>query len=191
MLDFGALVSSSCRSFVLRYLHRHVSSAAAIETGLSQNTLVVAGAIDQVCGALACGNIAPEWSAQVQGRAGTVGYHCRPILNENSRIPCHIHAIPNSIAYSHGIHRACVQVVYGHGCQFCFHVEFGLPGLDLRTIEQRGQSVPPGSDGLVMLPHLAGALFPNTIRLHGRIFRDHAGAHAGHFVLPSWKRLRS
>jgi xylulokinase len=96
MLDFGGIAVEQLPELCAPgTCIGHVSCAAAAETGLSQNTLVVAGALDQVCGALACGNVAPgmvtESTGSVLAMLATIP---ASILDENRHIPCHIHAIP-------------------------------------------------------------------------------------------------
>lgn len=74
-----------------------MSGSAARETGLSQNTRVVAGAIDQVCAAIAAANIAPGIVSESTGSVlALLATTSEPILNEKCRIPCHIHALPDT-----------------------------------------------------------------------------------------------
>jgi xylulokinase len=55
--------------------------------------------------------------------------------------------------------------------------------LTYEQLSREAQSVPPGSDGLVMLPHLAGALFPEYNQIaRGAFYGITLGHTRGHFV---------
>ena len=55
--------------------------------------------------------------------------------------------------------------------------------LTYEQLSNEAQSVPPGSDGLVMLPHLAGALFPEYNEFARGVFYGITLGHTrGHFV---------
>jgi xylulokinase len=187
MLDFGGIgveqlpelcAPSTCIG--------HVSSAAASETGLSQNTLVVAGAIDQICGALACGNIAPGMVSESTGSVlALLATISEPILDENSHIPCHIHAIPQQYCLlpwnpTGGMVFKWFMDMVVNSASMSNSISRDLT---YEQLSSEAQSVPPGSDGLVMLPHLAGALFPEYNQIARGVFYGITLGHTrGHFV---------
>lgn len=141
----------------------HISPDCAAETGLSTRTAVVTGAIDQVCAAIAAGNVAPgivtESTGSVLALVATIE---EPIFDAVSRVPCHIHALPDTY------------------CLLPWNITGGLTlkwfkdrfaddliaraqaaGEDVyNLLTEPAGDVPPGSDGLIMLPHLEGAFYP-------------------------------
>ena len=74
----------------------HVSRQCADETGLSTRTLVVAGALDQLCSAIAAGNTRPgivtESTGSVLALVATIP---APIFDSETKVPCHTHAVPD------------------------------------------------------------------------------------------------
>jgi len=68
---------------------------AVRETGLSKNTIVVTGALDQMAGAIGAGNISPEVISESTGTCLAVCVNIpNPIsYNEKYRIPCHCNAL--------------------------------------------------------------------------------------------------
>jgi xylulokinase len=162
----------------------HVSSAAASETGLSQKTLVVAGALDQICGALACGNIAPGMVTASTGSVlALLATIPEPILDEDRRIPCHIHAIPQMYCLlpwnpTGGMVFKWFKEMVANSALLSNSMN-----LTYDQLTSEAQSVPSGSDGLVMLPHLAGALFPEYNEFaRGAFYGITLGHTRGHFV---------
>ena len=140
-----------------------ISPACAAETGLSTKTQVVTGGLDQTCAAIGAGNIAPgiitESTGSVLALLATVP---KPIFDRETRVPCHIHAVPDA---------------------YCMLPWNQTGGLALKWFKDRfagdltatanatsrdvyallaaeAETVPAGSEGLLMLPHLDGAFFP-------------------------------
>jgi xylulokinase len=141
----------------------HISSACAAETGLSTTTAVVTGAIDQACAAIAAGNVAPgivtESTGSVLALLATVS---EPIFGAETRVPCHIHALPDTycllpwnttggLALKWFKDRFAPDLV----------AQASAHGQDVYALlTAAAEEVTPGSDGLIMLPHLEGAFFP-------------------------------
>ncbi len=183
MLDFGGITAEQLPELCAPgTCIGHVSSAAAGETGLSQNTLVVAGALDQICGALACGNIAPGMITESTGSVlALVATIPAPILDENRHIPCHIHAIPQ--LYCLLPWNPTGGMVFKWFRDMIVKSASISTDLTYEQLSSEAQSVPPGSDGLVMLPHLAGALFPEYNEFARGVFYGITLGHTrGHFV---------
>ncbi|MBI3979807.1 MAG: hypothetical protein HY331_16650 [Chloroflexi bacterium] len=136
--------------------------AVARELGLSPETLVCTGALDQACGAIGVGNIGPGVISENIGAAlaicATVD---RPTFDPRRRMPCHYHAYPDGYMMHTFTTGGMVLKWYRDG--FCGpEVEAAaLAGMDSYDVLSReAAQVPPGSDGLVMLPHLQGAMAP-------------------------------
>ena len=138
--------------------------ARARELGLSPGTLVATGALDQACGAIGVGNIAPGVISENTGAAlaicATVD---RPTFDEKGRMPCHYHGMRNT--YMAHTFTTGGMVLRWFRDMFC-QPEVGvgsLCGLDAYDLlGKEAATVPPGCDGLVMLPHLQGAMAPES-----------------------------
>ncbi len=136
----------------------------ASELGLSPQTVACTGALDQACGAIGVGNIAPGIFSENTGAAlaicSTVG---APTLDPTNQMPCHYHGIP-------GLYM--LHTFTGGGIVLkWFRDEFGqaekiaaaASGQDAYDLlGSLASQAPPGSDGLVMLPHLQGAMAPEA-----------------------------
>ncbi|MDI6870975.1 MAG: FGGY-family carbohydrate kinase [Bacillota bacterium] len=136
----------------------------AAELGLSPDTLVATGALDQACGAIGVGNLAPGVISENTGAAlaicATVD---RPIFDPKGRMPCHYHAMPDTYMAHTFTTGGMVLRWFRDG--FC-EPEMGvsaLCGLDAYDVLGReAAQAPPGCEGLVMLPHLQGAMAPES-----------------------------
>ncbi len=139
-----------------------VLPAAAAELGLSPETVVCTGALDQAAGAIGVGNFAPGVFSENTGAAlaicATVD---RPVLDPTGRMPCHYHAIPNT--YMEHTFTTGGMVLRWFRDNFCrqeMDVAGGTGEDPYDLIGRQVSRIPPGSDGLVMLPHLQGAMAP-------------------------------
>lgn len=140
-----------------------VSKACAGETGLSTKTAVVTGGLDQTCAGIAAGNIEPGVVSVSTGSVlALLATVCEPIFDHSTRVPCHIHAVPErycllpwnqtgGLAFKWFKDRFAAEtaVIAESSAQSIY---------DVLTAE--AAKAPAGSDGIVMLPHLQGALFP-------------------------------
>ena len=132
----------------------------AEELGLSPHTIACTGALDLACGAIGVGNIGPGIFSENTGAAlaicATVPH---PTLDPNNQMPCHYHGLP-------GLYM--LHTFTGGGIVMrWFRDEFaslerlvgqssGQDAYDLLGME--AARVPPGCEGLVMLPR--GARWP-------------------------------
>ena len=81
LLDSGEIIGS-------------LSAAASRETGLTENTLVITGALDQAAGAIGAGNLSPGICSETTGSAlAACVFIEKPVINLEHRIPCHCHAL--------------------------------------------------------------------------------------------------
>ncbi len=136
----------------------------AAELGLSPETVACTGALDQACGAIGVGNIRPGVFSENTGAALAI---CATVnqatLDPTDQMPCHYHGLP-------GLYM--LHTFTGGGIVLrWFRDEFG--GAERIVAEAAGQDaydllgaeaarVPPGCEGLVMLPHLQGAMAPEA-----------------------------
>lgn len=136
----------------------------AKELGLSANTIVATGALDQACGAIGVGNIAPGVISENTGAALAICATVEgPIFDEKRRMPCYYHGMPNK--YMAHTFTTGGMVLCWYRDKFCSS-EINLASLlqveSYKILDQEAEKVPPGCNGLVMLPHLQGAMAPES-----------------------------
>lgn len=139
-----------------------IKQEIAVELGLSPETIITTGALDQACGAIGVGNIKPGIVSVNTGAAlaicATVD---KPFFDPDGNLPLHYHAMPDTY-FAH----TCTMggmVLRWFRDSFCQSemTAGSLSGIDAYDILSReAAQVAPGSDGLVMLPHLQGAWAP-------------------------------
>jgi xylulokinase len=141
----------------------NISPECAAETGLSTKTKVVTGALDQLCAAIAAGNIAPGMVTESTGSVlALVASIQAPIFDAETRLPCHIHAVPDTYCLlpwnpTGGLTLKWFKDNFAQDLARDAHEK----GEDIYELLTRpAAEIPPGSDGLIMLPHLEGAFFP-------------------------------
>ncbi|HTP02686.1 MAG TPA: FGGY family carbohydrate kinase [Anaerolineales bacterium] len=139
-------------------------SDVAAELGLSPATRVCTGALDQACGAIGVGNIKPGVFSENTGAALAI---CASVehatLDPADQMPCHYHGLP-------GLYMLHTFTSGGIVLRW-FRDEFaqlemsvgkfsGMDAYDL--LGREAEKVPAGCEGLVMLPHLQGAMAPEA-----------------------------
>lgn len=136
----------------------------AAELGLSPDTIACTGALDQACGAIGVGNIKPGIFSENTGAALAICATVKqPILDPGDQMPCHYHGLP-------GLYMLHTFTSGGIVMRW-FRDEFaametqvgkasGIDSYDLMGME--ASQVVPGCEGLVMLPHLQGAMAPEA-----------------------------
>jgi sugar (pentulose or hexulose) kinase len=136
----------------------------AAELGLSPQTVACTGALDQACGAIGVGNIRPGIFSENTGAALAIcATVSQPILDPNNQMPCHYHGVPDLYMLhtftSGGIVLRWFRDEFAQMEKAAAQAR-GLDSYDLMGAE--AARVPPGSEGLVMLPHLQGAMAPEA-----------------------------
>jgi sugar (pentulose or hexulose) kinase len=138
--------------------------AVARELGLDAGTIVCTGALDQAAGAIGVGNIRPGVFSENTGAAlaicATVDH---PVLDPKGRMPCHYHGIPGT--YMAHTFTTGGMVLKWYRDAFCQpEVQVGAQaGLDAyELLGRQAARVAPGAEGLIMLPHLQGAMAPEA-----------------------------
>jgi len=131
-----------------------VTEEAARETGLSTETLVVTGAMDQIAGAVGAGNIAPGLVSETTGTALVLAATAHePTYDPWKRLPCYYHALPGKYLLLPYCQTAGMALRW-------FRDQFGQ-GQSYDQLTALAAEVPPGCEGLVMLPHLTGSTSPH------------------------------
>jgi len=131
----------------------------ASEIGLSRNTLVVAGAMDQMAGAIGAGNINPGVITETTGTAlAIIATVLEPIYDLQTRIPCSPHAVSNKFVLMPYSETAGIVLKW-------FRDTFGVRDEGKKetydALMKLAKTVPAGSEGLLALPHFAGSFCPH------------------------------
>jgi xylulokinase len=141
-----------------------LSKSAAAEMGLDQSTLVVKGAMDQASSTVGAGNIFPGIVTETTGSVMAIGVtasHFDPDLA--ARLPYQPHVQKGAILYLPYVQTAGSAYKWWRD-KFC-QDEVRQAG-DLESayaiMNALAAKAPPGCDGLVFLPFLAGAGQPEN-----------------------------
>jgi len=140
-----------------------LSPAAAAELGLSTTVGIVTGGMDQSAGAVGVGNVGGGIVSESTGGALTLQATVdRHDADPTRNTPVYIHSAPDRYLY-------CPVCQTGGMALTWFRDRFGAE--EAAEAARAGESaydrltalaaaVPPGSEGLTMLPHLMGAFSP-------------------------------
>ncbi len=136
----------------------------AQELGLSTETQVCTGALDQACGAIGVGNIQRGIFSENTGAALAI---CASVeqatLDPADQMPCHYHGLPGLYMLhtftSGGIVLRWFRDEFAQ-LEMAAGKNSGMDAYDL--LGAQAEKVPAGSEGLVMLPHLQGAMAPEA-----------------------------
>lgn len=138
--------------------------AVAAELGLSAGTVVCTGALDQAAGAIGVGNIAEGIFSENIGAALAICSPVRrPAFPESRSMPIHYFGIPDM--YMMHSFTTGGMVLRWFRDAFCDTEKSAaaLTGADTYDLLGREAArVPPGSEGLIMLPHLNGSMAPDV-----------------------------
>jgi sugar (pentulose or hexulose) kinase len=165
--------------------------AVAKELGLSPQTVVCTGALDQAAGAIGVGNIRPGFFSENTGAAlaicATVD---QPFMDPQGKMPCHYHGIPGTyMAHTFTTGGIVLKWYRDMFCQEEIRVG-ALSGIDpYDLLGKEAAGIAPGADGLVMLPHLQGAMAPEANPkargvIYGLTLR-HTKAHVARAIMES------
>ena len=187
MLDFIGISPSQLPKIVESGLVAgKVRKDAAEDLGLSTNTAVVTCGMDQACGSVGSGNIVSGLITETTGASlnicATVD---RPVMDEAEPIPCQCHVVSDKYIVLPWCQTAGMVLKW-------FRDEFGAPQTSdgakagknpYDVMTEMAAQVPPGSEGLVMLPHLAGAMCPEfDPKARGVFFNIGLDHHKAHFM---------
>jgi xylulokinase len=148
-----------------------VHPAVAKRYGFSTGVIVSAGGGDNMMGAIGTGAIRPGVVTASLGTSGTIyAFSERPVVDPRGEIAAFC---SSSGGWLPLLCTMNVTLVTEHLRQ--------LLAMDHRRFEQAARKVPPGSDGLLLLPYLDGERTPNLPRatgvLQGITRRNLAGPH--------------
>jgi xylulokinase len=141
----------------------HISPEASLTTGLSTSTQCITGAYDHPAGAIGAGNINHGDVTLTIGAsmAMCVALHY-PVFDSAMRLPCQCHAV-NGLYFLLPYGQTAGLVLKWFRDVFC-REEISLAAEQktdpYELIDKLAEKITPGSDGLIMLPHLMGAGSP-------------------------------
>ncbi len=128
-----------------------VSATAAAQTGLLAGTPVVAGGLDAACGTLGAGVLHPGETQEQGGQAGGMSI-CLDAPQADPRLILGFHVVPGRWLLQGG--------TVGGGGMLRWIREQICPELSFDQMNELAAQVPPGSDGLICLPYMAGERSP-------------------------------
>ncbi|OPX36818.1 MAG: hypothetical protein B1H12_06330 [Desulfobacteraceae bacterium 4484_190.2] len=136
----------------------------AKELGLSSELIITMGALDQAAGAIGVGNISPGLFSENTGAALAICATVeRPFMDPNMAMPCHYHGIPDLyMAHTFTSGGMVLKWFRDKFCQQEINLSEVLGKDSYSLLDDEAQTVEPGCGGLVMLPHLEGAMAPEA-----------------------------
>ncbi len=136
----------------------NVSPQVKSELGLSTNTKVVAGSMDQMAGALGGGNVEPGMITESTGTAlAVVACVDKPVYDPKRRVPCAPHCVPGRfVLYPYAETSGIVLKWFRDTFPSDASRKEGYGEL-LKLASQ----IPPGAEGLLALPHFTGTACPD------------------------------
>lgn len=126
---------------------------------------MVTGALDQAASTIGAGNIGTGMITESTGSTLAICVNtAEPVFDCHQRIPCHYHAIKGEYFLLPWCQTA--GMVYKWFRNEFLKGEFNTGNFDdsdlFRLMDQEASGIPPGSEGLILLPHLAGAFTPES-----------------------------
>ncbi len=141
-----------------------LTPAAARDLGLLPRTLVVKGAMDQATSAIGAGNFIPGIVTETTGSVMAIGVTSNRVdPHPTVRLPYQPHFLPGSILYLPYVQTAGSAYKWWRD-EFCQEEIRAAGNLEAAydAMNRRAAAVPPGSEGVVFLPFLAGAGQPEN-----------------------------
>jgi xylulokinase len=159
---------------------------AARELGLTEQTFVVTGGMDQSVNAIGAGNIRPGIVSESTGAALVIQATIpHPMMDQSKVVPVYCHSVPGKFMFAPVCPTAGMAFKWLRDTFFQDEVkEAGMEMTDaFDRLTWLAREVSPGADGLVMLPHLMGAYSPEPNSAARGTFTGFTLSHTrGHFV---------
>jgi sugar (pentulose or hexulose) kinase len=141
-----------------------VKPEIASELGISKDLMVCAGVLDQAAGTIGVGNVKPGLFSENTGAALAICATVeKPFMDPAFQMPCHYHGIKN-LYMAHTFTTGGMALKWFRDAfadlEMLLSEQTGLDPYYL--MDKEAERVPAGSDGLIMLPHLQGAMAPEA-----------------------------
>lgn len=128
-----------------------VGAAAAEELGIPIGIPVCLGANDQVCGAVGAGNVRPGIASETTGTSLAL-FAATPELLDDTRMLVGLHAAPGRFFALPFTNTSAIVLKWLRDLCGC--------GTDYDEFLAGADEIPPGCEGLTVLPHFAGTASP-------------------------------
>jgi xylulokinase len=160
-----------------------ITARAASELGISAHTQIVAGAMDQLAGALGSGNFDSGIVTEITGTALVMGATTlAPDFSHPARPTIYRHVekgryliVPWSITAG--------VILKWFKDEFCRQESIEYGERVYEALDAMAQRVPPGSEGLVVFPYFSGMLTPvNDMTTRGIFYGVSLNTRKQHFV---------
>lgn len=140
-----------------------ISADASTQTSLPRTAKVIGGGMDQSVGAIGAGNIRSGVVSETTGAALTIQVTIPlPDVDKNKVIPVYCHSVPGEYLFVPVCPTAGMAYKWFRDTFAMLEVaqaeKDGTDSYDLLTA--LAADIPPGSNGLTLLPHLMGAYSP-------------------------------
>lgn len=134
----------------------------ADQAGLLEGTPIIAGCGDTIASMLGAGVIEPGQAFDVAGTASVFS-----VCVDSFRPDTLTHTLMTSRSIFPGLYYAYAYINGGGMCLDWFRENFTGREGELETLNRQAEEVPPGSQGLFFLPHLAGRVCPGMPEYRG------------------------
>lgn len=136
----------------------------AKELGLSPDTIVSTGALDQACGTIAVGNIKPGvFTENIGGALAICATLEKAVFDKKRKLPIHYHALPNTyMVHTFTTGGMALRWFRDNFCQEEMRIADQTKTSAYDIISSEVNQIPAGCEGLIMLPHLQGAMAPEA-----------------------------
>jgi len=136
----------------------------AEELGISKETIVCTGALDQAAGAIGVGNISEGIFSENTGAALAICAPVeKPVLDPGRNMPLHYFAIKDMyMIHSFTTGGMALRWFRDSFCQSESSISSLIKDSSYNILAKEAEHVPPGSEGLIMLPHLSGSMAPDV-----------------------------
>ncbi len=141
----------------------NLTNEAASLLGLTTDMVVVTGGMDQCVGAIGAGNFKPGIISETTGAALAIqATISNPLVDQSQTVPVYRHSVPDQYLFVPVCPTAGMAFKWLRDTFFQDEIQAAessrTDAYDRLTL--LAETVPPGADGLVMLPHLMGAFSP-------------------------------
>lgn len=149
-----------------------LTQKAAQELGLSSETMVLTGGLDQACGAIGAGAFAPSVVSENTGSALSYCAISRSAFTDpNGKIPCFYFPIPDTYSaflFTSGgiVLNWFLEVFFEEERRECLKSERDV----YERLSEIAAAIEPGCEGLILLPYLQGAGPPESDPLARGVF---------------------